>query len=76
MTEASGAGPNRYGVRVEEGPSGWQALIVDPEGRTVSERASSDEAEARLYASTVKQHIGWLSEEQFRRYYRLPEPGA
>jgi hypothetical protein len=76
VTEASGGGPNRYGVRVEEGPSGWRALIVDPGGRTVSERACSDESEARLYASTVEQHVGWLSEEQFRRYYRLPEPEA
>ena len=76
MTEASGGGPNRYGVRIDEGPSGWRALIVDPEGGTVSERACSDESEARLYASTVEQHIGWLSEEQFRRYYRLPKPRA
>jgi hypothetical protein len=76
VTEPSGASPNRYAVRLEDGPSGWRAQIVDPGGRPVSERACSDEAEARLYASTVQQHIGWLSEEQFRRYYRLPEPGA
>lgn len=76
MTGASGVSTNRYGVRLEDGPSGWLALIVDPGGRPVSERACSDEAEARLYVSTVEQHIGWLSEEQFRRYYRLPKPGA
>jgi hypothetical protein len=28
------------------------------------------------YASTVRQHIYWLSEEKLREYYRLPEPGA
>jgi hypothetical protein len=76
VTDLAGAEPNRYRVRVEDAPSGWRALIVDPGGRSVSDRACSDEAEARLYASTVDQHIGWLSEEQFRRYYRLPEPGA
>ena len=76
MTGASGAGPNRYGVRVEEGRSGWRALIVDPGGRTVSERACTDQSEARLYASTVEQHVGWLSEDQFRRFYRLPEREA
>jgi hypothetical protein len=27
--------------------------------------------EARTYASTVQQHIGWLSEDQFREYYPL-----
>ena len=30
--------------------------------------------EARAFASTVEQHLGWLSEEKFRRYYRLPDP--
>jgi hypothetical protein len=37
----------------------------------VSERACADEAEAELYASTVRQHAGWLSQERFREYYRL-----
>jgi hypothetical protein len=42
----------------------------------VSERACTDQSEARLYASTVEQHIDWLSEDQFRRFYRLPEREA
>jgi hypothetical protein len=29
--------------------------------------------EARTYASTVRQHLEWLSEAAFRRYYLLPE---
>jgi hypothetical protein len=33
-----------------------------------------DEAEARTFASTVQQHIYWLSPEKFREYYRLDEP--
>jgi hypothetical protein len=67
-------GPNRYAVRAEEGASGWRVLIVDPNGAVASERACADQDEARLYASTVEQHIGWLSEPQLRRYYRLPQP--
>jgi hypothetical protein len=27
--------------------------------------------EARTYASTVRQHIFWLSPEKFREYYRI-----
>lgn len=47
--------------------------ILDPSGGEVSSRACRDEAEARTYESTVRQHIGWLSETKFREYYRLPE---
>ncbi|MBI4261883.1 MAG: hypothetical protein HY658_15120 [Actinobacteria bacterium] len=65
---------NRYTVRAEDGAGGWRVVISDPGGRPVAERACADEDEARLYASTVGQHIAWLSEEQFRRYYRLPDP--
>ena len=46
--------------------------IVDPEGRESSVRACRDEVEARTYASSVRQHIEWLSEEKFREYYQLP----
>lgn len=46
--------------------------IVDPAGNDVVSRACRDEAEARTYASTVLQHIGWLSEAKFREYYRIP----
>ncbi len=70
MTE----GPNRYQVLVEESGPAWHVVIRDPDGVTVSERACHDAAEARTYASTVRQHIYWLSEPKFREYYRLPEP--
>ena len=49
-------------------------MILDPSGREVSTRACSDETEARVYASTVRQHAYWLSEDKFREYYRLPDP--
>jgi hypothetical protein len=67
------APPNRYTVAEGSGRNGWRVVIRDPKGAQASVRACADEAEARLYASTVRQHIFWLSEEQFRAFYRLPE---
>ena len=46
-------------------------MILDPAGKAVSERACHDGAEARTYASTVRQHIFWLSPGKFREYYRI-----
>jgi hypothetical protein len=65
---------NEYSVRVENGSAGWAVHIVDPDGTPVFTRACSDEVEARTFASTVRQHIDWLSPPKFRDYYRLPEP--
>ncbi|MEX1264521.1 MAG: hypothetical protein WEE66_11430 [Actinomycetota bacterium] len=45
--------------------------IVDPSGVVLSERTCRDQPEARTYASTVRQHIYWLSADRFREYYRL-----
>jgi len=50
--------------------------IVDANAETVSTRACRDEADARLYASTVRQHIEWLSPEQFERYYAIEREGS
>ncbi len=65
---------NDYSVRVENGPSGWSVHILDPDGRVAFTRACADEVEARTFASTVHQHIDWLSPSKFQEYYRLPEP--
>lgn len=65
---------NAYRVEVRPGEDGLTVVILDPEGREVSVRACAGETEARTYASTVRQHIFWLSEGKFREYYRLPEP--
>jgi len=46
-------------------------VIVDGDGRDVSARACRDETEAWTYASTVRQHVYWLSDEKFREYYRI-----
>ena len=75
---------NRYSVDVRDGATdqgtdpgtgqeGWSVAIVDPVGRKVSVRACRDEIEARTFASTVRQHIAWLSEARFRQIYRLTD---
>ncbi len=60
---------NGYEVGIEDAPSGWRVVIRDPQGQVVGERPCHDGAEARTYASTVRQHIYWLSPEKFREYY-------
>lgn len=67
---------NAYRVDVRHVDGGWSVVIVDPRGRGVSTRACRDETEAWTYASTVRQHAYWLSEEKFREYYRLPDPAS
>jgi hypothetical protein len=71
---AGASSPNGFSVDVRRGEDGWSVAIVDPAGVDASVRACGDEVEAHTYASTVRQHAYWLSEEQFRRYYRLLEP--
>jgi hypothetical protein len=48
--------------------------ILDPSGSEASARPCRDETEALTYASTVRQHIYWLSEDKLREYYHLAEP--
>jgi hypothetical protein len=62
---------NRYGVEIVEDAAGWHVAIVDPGGVVKSQRACGDGDEARTYASTVRQHVYWLSEGAFRAYYRV-----
>lgn len=62
----------RYGIRVVEEDAGWRVRIVDlSDGDVVADRACHDREEAELYASTVRQHAGWLSVDRFREYYGL-----
>ncbi len=68
-----GAEPNRYSVRVANTDGGWAVDILDPSGQTVWSRPCSTEDEAGTFASTVDQHISWLSPAKFRDYYKLPE---
>ena len=67
-------GENGYEVVIDVTGERWRVLIRDSEGVEVSERSCRDANEARTYASTVRQHIYWLSASKFREYYRLPEP--
>jgi len=68
---------NRYSVEVRADATGqrtqWSVAIVDPDGREVAVRACRDEGEAGTYASTVRQHIVWLSEARFGEIYRLAD---
>ena len=64
-------GENGYGVELRQTGDGVIVVITDTVGTVVAERACSDGAEARTYASTVRQHIYWLSPEKFREYYRI-----
>ena len=73
MTGVGNGPANRYGVRTERGPRGWHVRTVAPDGGDALDRPCADEAEARTFASTVQQHIYWLSPERFRAYYRLGE---
>ena len=65
-----GDAANRFTVDVRDA-SGWSVAIVGRDGRDAFVRACRDEAEAQSFASTVRQHIGWLSEDRFRDIYRL-----
>ena len=65
-------GENGFGVELRQADDGSpMVVIVDAAGTVVSERGCRDNTEARTYASTVRQHIYWLSAEKFREYYRI-----
>lgn len=61
----------RYRVELHEQAGSWHVEIVDGDGSVRSQRICRDHLEARTYASTVRQHLSWLSTERFREYYRL-----
>ena len=62
----------RYAVDVRSRDGGWSVALVR-DGADVSVRACRDEEEARTYASTVRQHLAWLSPPKFDEYYRLSQ---
>ena len=65
---------NHFSVEVRNGQGmEWSVAILDPDGREVAVRACRDETEAQTFASTVRQHIAWLSEARFREIYLLVE---
>lgn len=62
----------RNGQKIGQGME-WSVSILDPQRREVAVRACRDETEALTFASTVRQHIAWLSEARFREIYLLVE---
>jgi len=70
-TAAVIAADQAYEVDLLDAPEGWRVAVVDRHGETVFRRACRDGAEARAFASTVRQHLYWLSEGAFRAYYRV-----
>ena len=69
-------GDNGFDVEIRGDEGSWRVAILDDGGAVVSERACHDGAEARTYASTVRQHIYWLSPQKFREYYRIETGGS
>jgi hypothetical protein len=63
-----------YAVRMSASDASWHVDIVDADDRVVGGRSCADAADARTYASTVRQHLYWLSSARFRRYYGIAEP--
>ena len=70
------AASDGYAVRVSQGSGGWAVHIVRPGGELAFTRSCSNETEARTFASTVEQHLYWLSPSKFAEYYRLQEAEA
>lgn len=74
-THASGSpgdqAQNAYGVELHEGELGWEVRILDPDRAIAWSRSCTDETEARTLASTIRQHIYWLSPGKFREYYKI-----
>jgi hypothetical protein len=62
----------RFAIDVRSNDGAWSVAIVH-DGADVSVRSCRSEEEARTYASTVRQHLAWLSPPKFREYYRLPQ---
>ena len=67
--------PNGYAVEFRDDERGWEVRILDPMASVVWTRACGGEAEARTLASSIQQHVYWLSPAKFREYYRLAEAG-
>ncbi len=62
---------SEFDVSVLDDDQGWRVQIVSKAGRVLSSRACSDGTQARTYASTVRQHLYWLSAQKFAEYYSL-----
>ena len=64
-------GTGAFDVAIVETPEGWIVRIADATGAVLLERRCRDGSEARTFASTVRQHLYWLSADRFSQYYSL-----
>jgi len=71
LTAADATAEDAFDVSIIEGEHGWRVEIRSAQGSILSSRACRDGAEARTYASTVRQHLYWLSTDRFAEYYDL-----
>jgi hypothetical protein len=67
--------PNAFRVQVRQADGDWEVVILDPDGAVAWTRRHPDQVQAETLASTVRQHVYWLSPAKFREYYKLPAPG-
>ncbi len=67
--------PNEFGVELHEGELGWEVSIIAPGGDVAWTRSCGNVTEARTLASTIRQHIYWLSPGKFREYYKIAGSG-
>ena len=63
--------PNEFGVELHEAELGWEVRIVAPGGGVAWAQSCGNVTEARTLASTIRQHIYWLSPGKFREYYKI-----
>jgi hypothetical protein len=63
--------PNEFGVELHESELGWEVRIVAPGGGVGWTQSCGNVTEARTLASTIRQHIYWLSPGKFREYYKI-----
>jgi len=63
--------PNDYRVELHEGQLGWEVRVIDPDDGVAWTRSCGTVTEARTLASTIRQHIYWLSPGKFREYYKI-----
>lgn len=68
-------GDEPLAVRVARSTGGWEVRVLAASGEARLIRPCADEDQARTFASTVRQHLHWLSPAKFRSYYGLEEPG-
>ena len=66
--------PNPFRVQVLHVDRDWEVRILEPTGSSIWSRSHADAEQAETLASTIRQHVSWLSPAKFREYYKLDDP--